>query len=226
MTTDDIILDLSAIAPYEAGAVLLSVLALPGGTTADRENMMLSLCNIAIRAQFPIEGESALDAKFIKPVYAFRYEEDILRDLKKIGALLRDRIVAARIAIPFLQRAAGTDVRLPQDVKRLSINEMVKSAARDLQKEGREENIETRIWRPSLPVIHIAAAVATELQSLERAGTELGENGWAYIMAHRWLVESIVTEAALYAALIEKGPWPSSKMPPLVRIQITKRVQK
>ena len=58
------------------------------------------------------------------------------------------------------------------------------------------ENVESRIWRPSIPVIHIAASVAVVISNSERAG--IPQTSWGDILHSRPLVEEIVHNAQLY----------------------------
>ena len=51
-----------------------------------------------------------------------------------------------------MKEAAGEDPALLLGLKRLSLNEIVTAAVRNLEMAG-TGNWETRVWRPSLPVI-------------------------------------------------------------------------
>jgi hypothetical protein len=105
----------------------------------------------------------------MKPKHALRAERDIRRDRKTLNRRLRDRMFAAHIAIAFLQHAAGQEPKLPRGVARLSLNELAADAAEKLG-QADAGNVESRVWRPSLPVIHLAAAVAVAINDGERNG--------------------------------------------------------
>jgi hypothetical protein len=87
----------------------------------------------------------------IKPVYALRSQCDIDRDLRTLQRRLRDRMIAARMAIGFLKEAVTGEVpKLPANIKRMSVNQMARLVLDDAGYTD-PENVETRIWRPSLP---------------------------------------------------------------------------
>jgi hypothetical protein len=69
---------------------------------------------------------------------------------------MRDRMIAGRMGIGFLKEAVTG--RVPEGLKRLSINELAE-LVRDDAGYSEPENVEARIWRPSLPVIHLATAL-------------------------------------------------------------------
>ena len=79
-------------------------------------------------------------------------------------------MIAGRIAIAYLKEALPDQVlELPPSVKRLSINELAKLVLDDTRFTD-PQNVETRIWRPSLPVVHLASAIQVYL-SLTEADT-------------------------------------------------------
>jgi hypothetical protein len=68
-------------------------------------------------------------------------------------------MIAARMAYPFLKEAeSGKLPALPAGLKRFSLNQMAELVLSDAG-QADAENVETRIWRPSRPVIHLATAV-------------------------------------------------------------------
>jgi hypothetical protein len=60
----------------------------------------------------------------MKPIYAFRERRDIKKDMKTFERCLRDRFVAARMIMGFLQEASGIAVKLPPVIARLSLNQL------------------------------------------------------------------------------------------------------
>ena len=108
---------------------------------------------------------------------------------------------AARIAIAFLREIElGHAVPLPAGVRRLSINELAAFVAGTA---GQSEvaNVKTRIWRPSLPVIHLAVAAAIVAQLLERFGAE---GGIDILLWSRERVTSIIEYAEYLETLVAK----------------------
>jgi hypothetical protein len=66
-------------------------------------------------------------------------------------------MVAAKVAIAFLQTAVGHRPNLASSVKRRSLNQLSELVMREANQSS-PENFETRVWRPSLPVITGAGA--------------------------------------------------------------------
>lgn len=218
----EIELDLSSV--FEAGAVLLALLALPSGSETERGEIVASLCKLALKAQHNLNTVESSTAVPMKPLYALRSDDEVGRSLKKIERLLRDRVLAARMAILFLQHAEqGAQRKLPKDVSRLSLNEAANIAIQDMAGKGgvtgNEEpgNIETRIWRPSLPVIHLAVALTIAMQEVERAGK--GEITIGHVLTHRWLIERIVVDGSRYTAMIEGGGVLPGKPVSLIKVR-------
>jgi len=163
-----LVLDARNQALFECGAALLALLAFPSVNDAERMEIAASLCSTHLRAKFKEAGNPE---ELVKAKYAFRDEGTIRKDLKKLDRLVRDRMVAAHVAIALLQNAIGHRPNLPRDVKRLSLNQLSEFAMRQA-KQSIPENFKSRTWRPSLPVIHLAAAVAVTISDRERMGEE------------------------------------------------------
>ncbi len=209
MSQNEFILDFSASETYECGAMLLAILAYPvdAGDT-HRAALHASLCSEYLRDRYANTADDAIP-QLLKPVHAFRKERDIKKDLKTLNRRLRDRLVAARIIIGFLQEASGDTVKLPAGVTRLSLNQLSAFVQMDAN-QTEPENVETRIWRPSIPVIHLAAAVAVVLNNSERAGIQ--QTSWGDILDSRPLIDEIVKYAQLYEILIENSVRIRSKL--------------
>lgn len=76
-------------------------------------------------------------------------------------------------------------------LKRLSINELAELVRDDARYSG-PENVETRIWRPSLPVIHLATA----LQVLLYLGDQqIGPIGYESLLLGRNVIELVIRTA-------------------------------
>jgi hypothetical protein len=162
----ELVLDARHLSLFECGANLLALLAFPSTTEAKRAEIAASLCASHLRAMFNASGNPD---ELVKAKYAFRDEQMIKKDLKTIQRLVRDRMVAAKVAIAFLQGAVGHGPKLPSSVKRLSINQFAELVMKEAN-QSIPENFKTRVWRPSLPVIHLAAAVAVAINDRERRG--------------------------------------------------------
>jgi hypothetical protein len=156
----------------EIGTALVTLLAFsePTDTEEQRAEVHASLCAWALRLKWSnLDAPEARALQPIKPLYAFRPESQIKKDLRTLHRRLRDRMVAAHMSMAFLKEVTTGDLpKLPEGVKHLSVNELSAFVLDDAQQSD-PENVETRIWRPSLPVLHIAAAVAIAIDRAERA---------------------------------------------------------
>lgn len=157
------LIDFNRLAVYEAGALLVTLLAFPDASDETQGNVHASLCNYALKVRSAIEPDWTIVPQPIKPFYAFRSESDCNRDLRTLVRRWRDRMVAGRMGIAFLKEALpGQVLELPATVKRLSINQLAELVLDDTQSAD-SHNVETRIWRPSRPVVHLASAIQVYL---------------------------------------------------------------
>ena len=96
-------IDFNRLQVYEAGALLVTLLAFPEASDETQGNVHASLCNYALKIRSAIEPDSTLLPQPIKPFYAFRSERDCNRDLRTLVRRWRDRMVAGRMGIAFLR---------------------------------------------------------------------------------------------------------------------------
>ena len=205
-------------AVYECGAILLAVIAHPADDKDDdrRGDIHASLCRHAIEFQY-LSDPDDWRPKPVKLPYVFRDAKIAGREVKFTARRLGERLVAARMAIPFLQRAeSGKAPVLPKTIKRLSLNEM---AAFVLDDAGQSDasNVERRYWAPSRPVIHLAAAMAVTGDALKKAGARLCLE---HLLIWRELVEWIVQRAQAYEELIARDPAFPVKADDLIKVRI------
>lgn len=191
---------------YDLGARLLTILACPPDTS-DTDEMRgkfhAVLCHEAIKERSRQDPAWANMPHLIRPVYMFRNPKTALRDMKNLDRRLRDRLVAARMAIGFLQKAeTGKTPALPPEVKRLSLNEISEHVRKDAN-QSEATNVQTRIWRPSRPVIHLAAALAVNMNLVEQVHKK--ESSFGDIIFSRETIEWIVIEAEKYEHLLTKS---------------------
>ena len=168
-----LVLDAREQTLFECGAALLALLAFPSATDTEREEIAASLCASHLKAIFEKSGNPN---ERVKAKYAFRREQTIKRDLRTIDRRIRDRMVAAKVAIAFLQNAVGHSPNLPSSVERLSLNQLSELVMEEADQSD-PDNFETRVWRESLPVIYLAAAVAVAINDRERKGEEMTSYG-------------------------------------------------
>ena len=211
--------DVARLEPYEGGAVLMVQLACPEPSMSDQilGELHQCICHSAIRARADSDSDWAGRTQSIKPMYAFIDSEELERTLRAIKRRLRDRMVAARMAIPYLQKVAtGKVPKLPPGIKRLSLNQMSEMVLDDL---GMDEagNVETRVWRQSIPVIHLATAVAVVMDQFETSHEiqiSIGD-----FLTKPGLVRDVLNLAEQYAELIYKIKRPRIPADKLIHIR-------
>ena len=203
---------------YERGAALLVTLAYPNSDDAGRNfQLYLSLCGKALWLKHMNDPDDWTPIT-VKPQYVFRDREIIDRDVQIIKRRVAERMVAGRMAVPFFWRIKlGDAMVLPNEIKRLSINQMAEFVLDDAELAD-ADNVEKRFWRPSLPVIHLATAAAVVCQQRMKAGQSLKLESFLFI---RELIEEVVSQADELAALIRNDPKFPAKADELIRVQLT-----
>ena len=189
---------------YECGATLVSLLAYPDGEMdgSKRENLRRSLCALALRARYDETAAASSRPQLMKPIYALRDERLVEKDLKPLKRIMRQRMAAARMAIGFLQEVdMGTTPKLPDRMRNLSIAEASNLVLKDVG-ESDNRNVASRIWRPSLPVIHIAAATAVVKDMADKSDGEPLSIG--HLIMTRPVINAIVKESQRYEPMLKK----------------------
>ena len=194
------VLDFSRIEVYEAGAVLVTLLAYPGASEgARREALHASLCHVAVRLKCELDPDWALSPQWIKPLYALRATQEVTKDLRTVPRLLRDRLAAGRMALGFLKEVAtGEMPALPAGIARLSVNQMATLVLEDTRN-IEVANVKARVWRPSLPVIHLASATQLLLHLFEPERKRLPLE---MLLISRPIIEYIVRTAETHERMI------------------------
>jgi hypothetical protein len=196
------LIDLNRLAVYEAGALLVTLLAYPEASDETRGNVHASLCTYALKIRSAREPDWTVLPQPIKPLYALRSERDCNRDLRTLMRRWRDRMVAGRMGIAFLREALpGQVLKLPPTVKRLSINQLAELVLDDTRITD-AQNFETRIWRPSLPVVHLASAIQV-YSILTEVGAPLSR--LESLLLDREMIELIIQGAAYHETLMAQS---------------------
>jgi hypothetical protein len=211
-------LDFSSTEIYECGALLSALLAYPRDTDANQRDLLIaSLCAQYLRERYLGSSEEIIP-QLMKPVHALRSEADMKKGLKTLKRRLRDRMVAAHVAASFLLRSGGFEPALPEGVSKLSLNQMTAFVAQ-FARQSVAENLETRIWRESIPVIHLAVATAVEINEGERL--DLGSTSVGDILFSRDIIEQIIWRAQIFQLYIEADPKLPIDPKKLIKVQIT-----
>lgn len=218
-----IVIDFDRLEVYEAGALLLTWLAYPRDSTDDdeiRSRVHEALCACALRARCEMAPVWASSPQLIKPTYLSQTERECNRSLRTLPRRLRDRMVAARMAYPFLMAAESGEVpKLPASVKRLSINQMAELVLSDAGQTD-PENVKTRIWRESRPVIHLASAVHGYLHLAEGKTEAVGLGP---LLSCRPVLEYVIRNAEHCEAVVARSGGLRVDPEQLLRIRLARR---
>jgi hypothetical protein len=202
---------------YERGALLLTVLA--GAKEIDEERSLqlyLSLCGHALWVRHLTQPDDWTPIT-VKPQYVFRDPKIIERDASYVAKRLGERMVAARMAIPFfLKPELGLQEAWPKQIRRRSINQMAEFVLDD-SGQAESGNVERRIWAPSRPVIHLAVAAAIIGQKLLKSGHKVA---FDRLLADRTLIEEIAMLAEVLEMLVATDPKFPIKADQLIRFRL------
>jgi hypothetical protein len=133
---------------YECGALLLTVLACAKNVDDQRSHhVYLSPCGKALWHEH-LKAPDDWTPITVKPQYVFRDRRIINRDIAFVARRLGERMVAGRMALPFLRQAVpGAAGPLPHGVQRLSLNQMAEFVLDDAG-QADAANVEQRYWSP------------------------------------------------------------------------------
>ena len=222
----EIKLNLNKPEVFEEGARLVTLIAYPGERDADalQGGLHQSLCSMVLRARFDSDPEWASSPQLIMPIYAFRDERLIARDLKPLKRRIRDRMVAGKMAIALLKEAqTGKLPELPKRISRMTLNQLSEMVLPD-SGQADPEKVEARIWRASIPVIHLCAAVQMAISEAKRIGL-VNFNIGAFIQS-RALIEWVVESAEEFERLFAKSRYRKVDPKDLIRVRLMPKVRK
>ena len=215
-------LPLSRLPAYEAGAVLFSYLAYPEpgvGDDAQRADARAALCNRALHAIGNEDENWRWSVQSLAPAYLLMSDREVARVLRRFDRLIEDRLTAARMAIPFLQEAeTGAPAKVPERSTPGSIAQMAEFVLPGTT-ENDPVNVRSRIWSPSLPVLHIA--VATEIAFSLALKANVPKLAATDLVRSPDLIRFVVSEAEKYEVLLTLAPKLELALERLVRFRLT-----
>ena len=155
MPRETIRINVSSLESYEAGAIFFSVMAYPDPVdVSEREKFRKSLCRHFIMTRASLDGDWGAKNQPIKPIYFLEEEKVAHSTLKRGLTKLRHRVnTATFLTLPKfagLERVEG----LPTSIKEMSVLAMPELG----MKGETASTYKSKIWKPSRPVTHAAAA--------------------------------------------------------------------
>lgn len=179
--------------PYEAAAQVLTLLAFPpdGPPNTALDQRYEEICAWVIRRLAERDPRWASEPRALRPIHALTAPERVAAVGRTMQTALERRLTAGRMAAPFIDQATAGDqaLRLPSGVKRLSLNEIAAYAA---GADGDPTNLETRAFRPSIPVLHLCVALAWTRVLLGERGAD-----------DRSIIDFLISEMDVLRAFIE-----------------------
>lgn len=239
----DLIITLRTDPSYLAAARLLSVLAYPPESASDQDwrKAELTYCRAILFARQQLDPGWADREQMIVPAHLLVPTRRLDEKLGKIMKLNNDRMAAAQVASPFFveaERLAKSAPASPRREKTLE-SEILRTISEEedrvawLEQRGLEpkarfpkddHNFARRVFRPSLPVIHIAMATAIMIERSQKAlrvdpnalgGTELHDFG-----GPQMTVNHLINNPANVRALVELAQEAEELIPFLPRIRV------
>jgi hypothetical protein len=210
------LLNSTILEPFEIGAKLLAIACYPATDENDAlQKAAEALCADTIRIKCTEYPESAQQWRDAYPAYSAIDERESRRRLRTFSNRLQRRMLAARMSLGFFERAiTGKEPRLPNGMKRHSLNELSKLVMEQTH-QSVPENFEHRIWRPSRPVIHIAAAMQVIARASEPNSVAVG-----YPLDDLPLHRLVIEWAAFHEKMVLADPRFGVDTDQLVRVRL------
>lgn len=151
-----IIFDFAVTEPYEIAATLFSLIAYP---PTQYKSDKIDLCMMGLITKYlhwkrRTDDTWATSYQKIKPVFLDLKESQFEQIEKKFDETLQDRLNAAFIAKRWLEESSNLHSK-----KRPTIQAFIDELA-DYKGISDIDNLRARVWRKSIPVIHLSMALA------------------------------------------------------------------
>lgn len=195
------VLDPSQQQVYEIGAQLLILLAFPAETSDPTlfAELYTSLCTEALIERSRTDPEWANQHQWIKPVHFCVPPAAVKANLRTMRTRVRHRLIAGHMANAIVFEAAGFNPTLPGGCESFAVGQLIKMALRDTG-QFEAKNAVQRIWRPSLPAIHLCAAVQAYLQRGDNRQTGVSWGDFIFDLdAIVWIMDRVLKTQALMA---------------------------
>lgn len=185
-----IIFDFAVTEPYEIAATLFSLIAYP---PTQYKSYKIDLCMMGLITKYlhwkrRTDDTWATSYQKIKPIFLDLKESQFEQIEKKFDETLQVRLNAAFIAKRWLEESSNLHSK-----KRPTIQAFIDELA-DYKGISDIDNLRARVWRNSIPVIHLSMALAKVI--------DLMQNELKLIPTYFWFFENpnLVKEIIKYAA--------------------------
>lgn len=152
--------DLNELLEFEVGAQFMALLTYPKATESkQRHNVFLGLCAAYAAEQVRSTPTEATYLRVNRPKYFGVAPKHSRQALRLVRTSLKHRLLAALMARPFIGQALeGDNYALPPGLGELTPSTMAERIS-TIHNISPTENLMHRIWRPSLPVLHLAVGL-------------------------------------------------------------------
>lgn len=161
MPREIVSLNLSSPFPYEVGATFLSTLAYPElADTKQRERYRQALCRRGIEKRADEDPDFTTEAQPIPPAIFLVDKATYRRYLKSGNKILNERLVTVNwIVMPHLKAVISGKLEKVEGYE-ATVENLSALAMDNLGWKGDSSStLKSRVWRPSKPVAHAAAAL-------------------------------------------------------------------
>jgi hypothetical protein len=207
MPRETVGINLHTVPTYEAGAVFLACLAHPGrNEEQDRQRLWVALCRQTLIHMANQDGDWAWQPHPIKPGFFIIGDQTAEKTIKRGFQRLEERLVAAHYYLMPLVKQLLVEQELRVEGFLPTVDSMAMLAAAQLGwSQGHSANVKSRVFNPSKPVIHAAAAIQVSLHILNRkypdaastvaANYPIGSFNAGMLLSWKELLEHIVLES-------------------------------
>jgi hypothetical protein len=166
--------DFSQFQPYEIGAMIATWMCWPGvDDDVIRANRFNEMCGWSFHQLVARNPGSEILPWSVKPIYVSVKSSNFDYGSKEFAKRLARMFDFGHQSMVFIKAEATGKEELPSCMKKLTLSALLDARADADAVRGRPITDAAnfrRLWRPSLPVIHIAAAWQVQLQIYARAG--------------------------------------------------------
>jgi hypothetical protein len=163
MPRETVRLSLSGLFPPEPAATFYSTIAYPDPEEVQaREGFWFSLCRWAIVEQCRLDPSWALNEQAIRVDVFMRYNNDWLKNFSKGLRRFNHRLIVAQYLVMPQLYELTSERTLKVDGFEPNVENLCELAMAFMRSKSQDDqrNLKTRVWKPSRPVVHAAAAFA------------------------------------------------------------------